>query len=293
MLEERAPQALPLPACDCHTHVFGPIDRFPFSVATNYTPPDSPFERHSAMLRAHGIDRAVLIQPVPYQTDNSAIVDAIARSAGSLRGIGVQTGSADDAQLRRLKDQGICGLRFNEMRNPNGQGRYQGAVGVEHLQPLAGAMRNCDLHAQIWADTDTCVALAASLKHLGLPLVFDHMAGLDAGKGVAQPAFQSLLRLLAAGDIWIKLTICRVSKAGHPDYADVRPFHDALVRENPERLLWGSDFPFVRMEDRMPDFGRLIELFLDWTPTSATRRILVENPARLFGFNQPPFTAHS
>ncbi len=104
------------------------------------------------------------------------------------------------------------------------------------------------------------------------------MAGVDVTKGIHDPAFQALLRLLASGDIWVKLTVCRVSKTLPNDYSDVRPFHDALVRENPERLLWGSDFPFVRMEDRMPDLGRLIELFLDWTPAEACRQILVEIP---------------
>jgi 2-pyrone-4,6-dicarboxylate lactonase len=285
MTEGIASPALPPLSCDSHSHVFGPPERFPFRAATNYTPPDSPYERHAATMRSHGIERALLIQPVPYQTDNGAILDAIARGGGRLKGIGVQTGDADQAELTRLNRAGICGLRFNEMTNPNGQGRYQGALGVEHLAPLAPAMRERGMHAQIWAAAGTCAALAISLKPLGLPLVFDHMAGIDVTRGVDDPDFQALLRLLAGGDIWIKLTVCRVSKTPPNDYSDVRPFHEALVRENPERLLWGSDFPFVRMEERMPDLKRLIELFLRWTPAAAARqKILVDNPAQLFGF---------
>jgi 2-pyrone-4,6-dicarboxylate lactonase len=282
---------LPSLSCDSHTHVFGPLERFPLRAATNYTPPTSPFERHDSMMRSYGIDRAILIQPVPYQTDNAAIVDAITRSGGRLKGIGVQTGEVGPVELTRLSGAGICGLRFNEMTNPNGLGRYQGAIGVEHLARLAPAMRELSMHAQIWAAAETCIALASSLKPLGLPLVFDHMAGIDVTGGVENPTFQALLRLLAEGHVWIKLTVCRVSKTSANDYSDVRPFHEALVRENPERLLWGSDFPFVRLEDRMPDMKRLIEVFLDWTPSSAQRRVLVDNPARLFGFAQRPLRA--
>jgi 2-pyrone-4,6-dicarboxylate lactonase len=282
---------LPPLSCDSHTHVFGPPERFPFRAATNYTPPDSPFERHASTMRSHSIERAILIQPVPYQTDNAAILHAIARGGGRLKGIGVQTGEASIVELARLNEAGICGLRFNEMSNPNGQGRYQGAIGVEHLARLAPAMRELNMHAQIWAAAETCVALASSLEPLGLPLVFDHMAGIDVTRGVGDPTFQVLLRLLAEGHIWIKLTVCRVSKTSPNDYSDVRPFHEALVRENPERLLWGSDFPFVRLEDRMPDMRRLIEIFLDWTPISAQQKVLVDNPARLFGFAERPLRA--
>ncbi len=286
MSETNTRIGLPPLACDCHTHVFGPADRFPLRAATNYTPPDSPFERHAATMRELGIDRAVLIQPVPYQTDNSAILDAIDRGAGRLRGIGALT-AGQGTELTRLSDGGICGLRFNEMPNPSGTGRYQGSIGTEHLATLAPLMYERGMHAQIWAPADICVALATSLRPLGLPLVFDHMAGIDVGRGVLDPTFQALLRLLGAGDIWIKLTLCRVSRTRPNDYSDVYPFHDALVRENPERLLWGSDFPFVRMEDRMPDMQRLIDLFMQWSPAAQRRQILVDNPAKLFGFGTP------
>jgi 2-pyrone-4,6-dicarboxylate lactonase len=276
--------ALPPDSCDCHTHVFGPPERFKIWAPTNYEPPDSPFETHRAQMQAHGIDRAVLIQPIPYQTDNSAIADAVARSAGRYKGIGVLQATAGEAGVRSLQQAGFSGLRFNEMLNPNGQGRYAGAIGIEHLAPLAPALRACDMHAQIWARAPTCVELAHSLKPLGLPLVFDHMAGIDVALGLSDPSFQQLLRLLADGDIWIKLTVCRVSKTGPDDYEDVQPFHDAMVRANPERLLWGSDFPFVRMDDRRPSVAYLSRAFLDWTPPSLHNTLLVGNPKRLFGF---------
>ena len=280
---------LPLPplSCDSHSHVFGPPSRFPVRAVTNYEPPDAPFERHALIMQSHGLQRAVLIQPVTYQTDHSAIVDAIARSNRDLRGIGMVPGQTPPDELARLRAQGLCGLRFVEMTNPDGRGRYRGAIGVADLARLAPSMRELEMHAQIWANASTCVALASALQPLRLPLVFDHMAGIDVSKGVGAADFQALLRLLAGGDIWIKLTICRVSRGPPGDFADVQPFHEALVRENPQRLLWGSDFPFVRMGDRAPEFGQLIGCFVDWTSDSARRHILVDNPAKLFGFSTP------
>lgn len=283
-MSEAPGTALPLLTCDTHTHVFGPAERFPLRASSSYVPPHSPFEQHVKAMRAHGIERAVLIQPIPYQTDNAAILDAIVRSRGGLRGIGVLTGEASPALICQLQESGICGLRFNEMQDPSGHGRYRGAIGVEHLLSLAPYMRERHMHAQIWASAQRCVALSGSLLPLGLPVVFDHMAGIDVAKGTRDPSFQELLRLLAGGQIWIKLTLCRVSQGPPNDYSDVFPFHEALIRENPERLLWGSDFPFVRMEGRMPELKRLIELFTQWTPTSVQQRILVDNPAQLFGF---------
>jgi len=115
--------------------------------------------------------------------------------------------------------------------------------------------------------------------------VLDHMACLKTERGVDNPAFQYVLKALKAGEIWIKLSLCRVSKMA-PAYLDLKPFHDALVAANPQRLLWGSDWPFVRMGEQSPDAGQLLDLFHDWVPDAATRQaILVDNPAALYGFD--------
>jgi predicted TIM-barrel fold metal-dependent hydrolase len=126
-----------------------------------------------------------------------------------------------------------------------------------------------------------------TLRALGLPVVIDHMGRTDAGAGTVTPGFQSLLRLVGEGGCWVKLSGAHRLSRKAPDYPDARSFHEALVRANPERLVWGGDWPHPRMEGEMPDVGHLLDLFQAWTPDEATRaRILVTNPARLYGF--PP-----
>lgn len=277
-------QPLPPGACDTHAHVFGPYERFPLAHPSSYAPPLAPAPLHLAMLDILGAARGVLVQPAPYGDDAQPMLDAIAASNGRLRGIGVADGSATREQLQQLHDGGIRGLRFVEVRDPQGQ-PYLGSVGVDQLLAMAPVMKAIGLHAQLWAPLDDYEQLLPPLLATGVPVVLDHMACLKTERGVGDPAFQSVLKALKAGEIWIKLSLCRVSKMA-PGYADLKPFHDALVAANPQRLLWGSDWPFVRMGELSPDAGQLLDLFHDWVPDAATRRaILVDNPAALYGFD--------
>jgi predicted TIM-barrel fold metal-dependent hydrolase len=208
---------------------------------------------------------------------------ALGAGGGRLRGIGVaQPGIAADT-LRRWARAGVRGLRFVDMRNPQGQ-PYVGSVDTGHIEALAPLMRELGLHAQLWAPVDDYEHLLPRLFPLGVPLVLDHMACLDVARGVGDPSFQRLLAWLEQGAIWIKLSVCRVSKEA-PSYADLKPFHDALVAANSGRLLWGSDWPFVRMGAASPDVGALLDLFYAWVRDAGVRqRILVDNPAALYGF---------
>lgn len=277
-------QPLPPGACDTHAHVFGPYDRFPLAHPSSYAPPLAPAPLHLAMLDILGAARGVLVQPAPYGNDAKPMLDAIAASHGRLRGIGVAGSDATPEHLRQLHEGGIRGLRFVEVRDPQGQ-PYLGSVGVDQLLAMAPLMKSTGLHAQLWAPLDDYARLLPPLLATGLPLVLDHMACLKTERGVDDPAFQSVLRALEAGDIWIKLSLCRVSKMA-PAYADLKPFHEALVAANPQRLLWGSDWPFVRMGAQSPDAGQLLDLFAEWVPDAAIRHaILVDNPAALYGFD--------
>jgi len=277
-------QPLPPGACDTHAHVFGPYERFALAHPSSYAPPLAPAPLHLAMLDILGAARGVLVQPAPYGNDAQPMLDAIAASNGRVRGIGVAGSSATPEQLQQLHDGGIRGLRFVEVRDPQGQ-PYVGSVGTDQLLAMAPVMKSIGLHAQLWAPLDDYQQLLPSLLATGVPLVLDHMACLKTERGVGDPAFQYVLKALKAGDIWIKLSLCRVSKQA-PDYLDLKPFHDALVAANPQRLLWGSDWPFVRMGEQSPDAGQLLDLFHDWVPDAAIRHaILVDNPAALYGFD--------
>lgn len=280
-----APRApLPPGACDTHAHVFGPYEQFPLAHPSSYAPPLAPSSLHLAMLDMLGAARGVLVQPAPYGNDAAPMLDAIAASGGRVRGIGVADSSATRAHLQQLYDGGIRGLRFVEVRDPQGQ-PYLGSVATDQLLAMAPLMKSIGLHAQLWAPLDDYARLLPPLLATGVPLVLDHMACLKTERGVDDPAFQTVLKALRDGDIWIKLSVCRVSKMA-PDYLDLKPFHDALVAANPGRLLWGSDWPFVRMGEQSPDAGQLLDLFHAWVPDAAIRHaILVDNPAALYGFD--------
>lgn len=271
-------------ACDAHAHVFGPYDRFPLAAPASYSPPDAPFPVHQTMLATLGVDRGVLVQPAPYATDNSALVDALRRSRGRLRGIAVLNADISDEALHDLHAAGVRGMRFLEMRVGGAATRYAGSVGTEALRQFAPRFTALGWHAQVWGNCEQCAACADQFADLGIPLVFDHLAGIDRQSTVSSPAFQNILAHLRAGRAWVKLSVCRVGKTV-AEYQHARPFHDALVEANPERLLWGTDFPFVRKGEDSPDAGHLLDLCRDWIADPGIETtILVDNPQRLYGF---------
>lgn len=285
---------LPDDACDGHTHVFGPYDRFPVVHEMPYAPPLAPAPLHREMLERVGADRGVLIQPGAFGTDPAVILDALAQSGGRLRGIAAATAAVADEVLDGWQAAGVRGLRFNEMQAPGGSGRYPGSVGIKEFENLAPRLAQRGWHAELWATSDTAAALLPRLRASGVPVALDHMAGLVASRGLEDPAFRAILAALGEGWLWVKLTLCRASQ-NFPDYPELRPFHDALIAANPDRVIWGSDWPYVRMGEKTPDVGHVLDLFRSWVPERLHRPILVDNPAALYGFDDsaPPRHAGS
>jgi 2-pyrone-4,6-dicarboxylate lactonase len=276
--------ALPDGACDCHAHVFGPYDAFPVSHAMHYVPPLAPAGLHREVLDSVVLTRGILVQPGAYGSDPAAILDATGRSGGRIRGVAAADASVTEAQLDNWHERGVRGLRFNDMTVPGGTGRFPGAIGTDALTELAPRLSARGWHAEIWASIDQHVALLPMYRAAGLPVALDHMAGLVVERGLDDPSFRAILAALREGWLWIKLVLCRCSQA-FPDYAELRPFHDALIEANPDRVVWGSDWPHLRLADRAPDIGHLLDLFRDWVPDEALRqRILVDNPRILYGF---------
>ena len=284
-LEPTRPKAPPPPnACDTHAHVFGPAARFPYADDRSYTPPDAPLENYLAMLDTIGFARGVLVQGSAHGHDNSAMLDALARCPDRLRGVAVADADIPHDELREWSRLGVRGLRFNHFFR-DGQLHYRGGVPLSAAQTLAPVMAELGWHLQLWIDVKDLPATVPVLKSLGLPVVIDHMGRTDARAGTQTEGFQSLLRAVGEGWCWSKLSGAHRLSRNAPDYSDARPFHEALVRANPERLVWGGDWPHPRVEGEMPDAGHLFELFQRWTPDAATQqRILVDNPAKLYGF---------
>ncbi len=263
--------AVPEGACDTHTHVFDA--RFAAGPAP-YALPEAMLDVHAAMRAKLGTPRAVLVQPAPYGRDPACILDALRRDR-ALRGVMIADETVTDATLAEWHEAGIRALRFVEMRAPGGTGRYPGAIGVDALHTLAPRLRALGWQAHLWASATQLAELLPGLVPLGIPLVIDH-CGMPAGAD--DSGFAALLRLVADGAAWVKITTCRLS-------CDPRPVQDALVAANPERLLWGSDWPYVRMAPP-PDAGERMDAFLRGLgDATLARRILVDNPARLFGFD--------
>lgn len=278
----RPRHALPPLACDGHCHVFGPYERYPLRHPSSYAAPDAPADRHLRMLDTLGAQRGVLIQPAPYGTDPSALLGALAQGQGRLRGVAAADPGVSDAQLAALYEGGVRALRFVEARDPAGN-LFPGSVGFDQLPLLAPRLKAHGLHAQLWAPCDVYPKHLPGLARLGIPLVIDHLGSLVASRGPDDAVFQLLRGLLADGEIWMKLTVCRVGKA--PDYADARYLHDAFVQANPDQVLWGSDWPFVRMGEKAPAADALVDLAWEWLGDADLRRkVWVDNPARLYGF---------
>lgn len=279
------PRRLPPPgACDTHAHVFGPFDRYPLAPDRSYTPPLAPATAHLALLDRMGFERGIVVQASALGLDCSTLLDALDASGGRLRGIAVAVSSISDADLESMHRRGVRGLRFTEVTVPGTGAKYQGAVGFDQLELLAPRMRQLGWQAQLWAPCDTLAAALPRLVRLGLRLSLDHMGYFDVARGAEDAAFRNVAAIAAAEDVWVKATPLRVSKAP-PDYPDVRPFHDALLRACPRRLTWGSDWPHVRMGASAPDVGHLVDLFLSWTGDEALQRaILCDNPSVQYGF---------
>ena len=261
---------VPAGACDTHTHVFDA--RFAAGPAP-YALPEADLATHAAMRGILGTPRAVLVQPAPYGRDPACLLDALRRDH-ALRGVMIADERVTDATLEAWHEAGIRALRFVEMMAPGGGGRYPGAIGVESLRALAPRLRALGWQAHLWATATQLAALLPDLVPLGVPLVVDHCGMPDSA---TDPGFAALLDLLRDGAAWVKITHCRLR-------CDPRPVQDALVAANPDRLLWGSDWPYVRMAPP-PDAGAMMDRFLGWLDDDAlARRILVDNPAGLFGF---------
>jgi len=267
---------VPKGAVDTHAHVIGAPPQWPWIANRAYTPEEATAEAYLAMLDAVGMTYGVLVQVSVHGTDNSLMESVLRAHPQRLRGVAVTTPGLPDAEYRRLKEAGVTGLRMNLLQG--------GGLGLDGLQDTAALCREQGWHLQLLLDARQLPDLAPSLAKLPVPLVLDHMANFPAAEGPQHPGFQALVGLVGEG-AWVKLSgAFRLSQLA-PDFADVVPLAQALLKAAPDRCLWGSDWPHVTHWGTMPKVGDLLDLLADWAPDEATRhRVLVENPARLYGF---------
>ena len=280
------PPVLPAPpgTCECHSHVFGPAERFPFAADRSYTPPDAPLESYLALHDALGIERGVVVQGSAHGTDNAAVLHALDGEPERLRGVVVVDGETTAAQLKRMDQRGVRGARFNHMFK-GGKRTHKGVIGIEDFEKLHDTLADLGWHMQLWVGTPELPDLWPRLEKAKMPIVIDHMGRIEADQGLSYPGFDFLTRLLGEGKVWVKLSGNYRATDNWPDYGEARPFHEALVAANPDQCVWGLDWPHPSLKATMPNDGLLFDLFNTWTPDAENRRrILVDNPARLYGF---------
>jgi predicted TIM-barrel fold metal-dependent hydrolase len=262
-------------ATDCHHHIYD--SRFPVDPKAELRPGDATVADYRALQARIGTTRNVVVQPSTYGTDNRCLLDALAQFGAAARGVAVVNTSVTDDELRRLHAAGVRGIRFNLVQT--------GATTLEMVAPLAARVDRLGWHVQIHARPELIVANVTLWRGLPCQVVFDHMGHPHEPAGVNDPVVGVISDLARQGRAWVKLSgVYMDSKVGPPSYADCTEVARAYVKAAPERMVWGSDWPHPT-EKRKPDDAVLFDLLAAWAPDEATRkRILVDNPARLYGF---------
>lgn len=278
--------ALPAGACDSHMHIFDP--RFAPSTHWKRQPPDAPVAAYRQLQARIGTQRAVVVTPSTYGTDNACTLDALAQMGDAARGVAVVDAQVDAAELQRLHGLGVRGLRVNFVTPQS-----WGMTTPDMLVTLAAKVAPLGWHIQVFVHPEQLLAMAGLLRGLPVALVVDHMARLDPAQGANGEAFDLLCRLLDGGNTWVKLSGAYMRSAvGGPGYDDTVAAGQALVRRAPERLVWGSDWPHTTETPGSVDDAALVDLLGRWCEGDAGRiaRIVVHNPAKLYDFGPLPFT---
>lgn len=263
---------------DCHAHLFGPYERFPLAEDRSYTPPEALEPQYMALLRRLGLRHGVLVHPSAYGDDHSLLLHALAAQP-ALRGV-VVVRPGSPLPLRGLRERGVRAARFSHRSGAGAN--FAGSASLANLQALAPALADEGLHAELWTDCKVLPEIADHLRELPVPVVIDHMGGFDAKAGPQEPGFRVLLDLLESGHVWVKLCAYR-NLLQEPDWEAGRVFQQAMMAANPERLVWGSDWPHLRVTPS-PDPVRLLDMFMDWAGNDAmVQQVLSVNPERLYG----------
>jgi predicted TIM-barrel fold metal-dependent hydrolase len=283
---------IPSGACDCHVHVFEP-KQFPYAARRVYTPPEASMEDLLEVQRALKFERVVIVQPSIYGIDNSCTVDSIRRLGRRARGVAVIGNTTSREELQKLHAAGVRGVRLNfevlaEQIDPESAKKL--------LDTAAEQIAGLGLHIQILTRPSFIAALSDRISQLPFAVVLDHFGGFDPVQFASQPGFAAVVELLKLGRIYVKISGAYLRSKAR-DYSDIAPLAQALVKANSERIVWGSNWPHPNndfglgkplTEVALPleiDEGLLLNQLPKWVPDPAVRKkILVDNPARLYGF---------
>jgi predicted TIM-barrel fold metal-dependent hydrolase len=264
-------------ATDCHAHVFGPQTRFPYPQNPNYVSPDATTDDYVRMLRTIGCERAVLVQPSVYRTDNRCMLDAMRSGKFSFRGVAVIGEETTDAELKDMHAAGVRGVRLNLASKGSG-------TRIDTALRVARRIAPFGWHVQFFLNIGAVPEIEPLVPRLPVDVVIDHFALVPADQGVAAPGFQALLRMAKHPRCWFKLIgPYRISQDA-PKFANVTPLARALFAAAPDRCVWGTDWPHPNTA-HIPNDGDLADMLAAWLPEDGDRkRVLTDNPARLYDF---------
>ena len=270
--------SVPPGACDTHIHFYGPLEQYPLAPTATFKPPLASVEEYRAVQQRLGLERVVVVQPSGYGFDNRRTLDAIKQIGDQARGVVIVDTSVTDVELQRLSDSGVRGIRFFMFPG--------GLLPWEHLDQMAARVHAFGWHVNLQLDGRELPERIAQLRRLPAKLVIDHVGKFIEPVSTSDRAFKMLLDLVDSGRCWVKLSApYETSKHGPPLYNDVGQLAKALVKASPQRMLWASNWPHPLAQDNPPDDVLLLDLLLDWVDSEATRkRVLVDNPAELYGF---------
>jgi predicted TIM-barrel fold metal-dependent hydrolase len=267
---------LPPGACDAHCHVFGPGARFPYAPNRRYTPEDAPKETLAALHAHLGLSRAVIVQASCHGTDNAAMLDCIAAAPERTRGVAIVDDGFDDKILEAMHRGGVRGVRFNFVRH------LGGAPDMDVFNRVIPRLLPLGWHVVLHMDAQDIEQLSPMIRALPVPFVIDHMGRVEAELGPEQPALKALLELARLDGCWIKVS--GAERISAPPFSAAVPIAARIMAAIPDRVLWGTDFPHPNLKIAV-DEADLVDLVPAIATTGdAQRRLLVENPARLYGF---------
>ena len=284
---------VPAGACDCHTHIHGDVEKFPFFAGRVYTPEPASPEEMAALHKTLHLQRVVIVTPSVYGTNNSATRFGMKARGADARGVAVIDDKTPESDLDAMQQDGFRGIRLNlatgGVNDPN--------VGRQRFSAAVDRIKARGWHVQIYTNLPVVTGIKDLVAASPVPVVFDHFGGAQAALGVEQPEFADLVELVTSGKAYVKISgAYRASKLA-PDYQDAAPLAKALIAANADRIVWGTDWPHPdsvtppgkKATDVTPllqiDDGRLLNQLALWARDAVTRKkILVDNPVRLYGY---------
>ena len=272
---------LPPGATDTHFHIFGPMAQYGFAEQRIYTPPDALLADWQRLANTLGVERGVIVQPSVYGSDNAVTLANLKAMNGQWRAVVVVEDTITDKELEAMHALGVRGIRFNVVDVAT----EKGVLPMRAVRRMAERIAPLGWHVQFLMHVDDYPDVEKMFDGFPTDIVVDHFGYMKAAKTAQHANFQAFLRLMKGGRCWCKFTGAYRISSHHMPYPDVTPLAHAIIDANPNRVVWGTDWPHPKHEGAMPNDGEMCNRLLDWVPDAANRdKVLAQNPARLYGF---------